>query len=141
MNKTLEQIKKGLEHCAVGRCGEECPYFTEIDLPFGHEQGCDDGLLPDALAYIQQLESNDSQVKKALSDNGFASLEAFLQAYNQVKAERDAAIKDIPRACAYCKHYVHKKTHLCRSKYPCAHVSGVNTRWEWRGVQEGGKIG
>ena len=53
----------------------------------------------------------------------------------KIAKERDAAVKDIPRACGYCKHYVHSKM-LCRSKYPCAHVSGVNTRWEWRGVCE-----
>lgn len=52
-----------------------------------------------------------------------------------VKRERDAAIKDIPRACGYCKHFV-PKTYNCKSKKPCACISGVNTEWEWRGVQE-----
>ena len=51
-----------------------------------------------------------------------------------VKRQRDAAIKDITRACGYCKHYVYGKTHLCRSKKPCANISGVNTAWEWRGL-------
>ncbi len=50
--------------------------------------------------------------------------------------ERDAAIADIPRACGYCKHYV-DSTNQCTNSLPCACVSGVNTRWEWRGVKEG----
>lgn len=59
----------------------------------------------------------------------------------KIEKERDAAIKDIPRACGYCKHYLHSKTHLCRSKKPCSNISGINTEWEWRGVCEenGGK--
>lgn len=144
--KTPDEIKNGLEHCTVGRCGEECPYFTEIDLPFGHEQGCDDSLLPDTLAYIIDLEANDSQVKKALSDNGFASLEAFLQAYNQVKKERDAAVADLYKMCGECAC----DTLCCNyCKYQeddlqCHHDCKMYTKewdWQWRGVQEGGKIG
>lgn len=87
MNKTPEEIKKGLWHCMnVPGCGG-CAYWEGVETCCKVEA--------DALAYIQQLESNDSQVKKALSDNGFASLEAFLQAYNQVKTERDAAIEEL----------------------------------------------
>lgn len=77
--KTSEKIKKGLERCAAHECGWECPYFTIIDLPSGDELGCyDDGLLPDALAYIQQLE-----------------------------AERDAAVRDLNNnwKCAICKRF------------------------------------
>lgn len=88
--KTLDEIKKGLEHCAVGNCGCECPYFTQIDLPFGDEQGCDDSLLPDALAYIQQLET-----------------------------ERDAAVSDLKKhvGCAVCKHYKTGAHGICLECY------------------------
>ena len=60
----------------------------------------------------------------------------------RVKKERDAAIEDIPRACGYCKHFI--VTHNgCTPDYDCAqngcmNVSGINTGWEWRGVQEDG---
>jgi hypothetical protein len=134
--KTPDKIKKGLEHCIFGPCGRECPYFIKIDLPFGDEQGCDDSLLPDTLAYIIDLESNDSQVKKALSDNGFSSLEAFLQAYNQVKAERDAAISDMGtlaehqlNPCDICKH-------LEPCDKPCERALQMEECFEWRGVCE-----
>ena len=97
--KTTEEIKKGLECCAMSVC-DNCPYK---DCESYDE--CTGELTADALACIKQLER-----------------------------ERDAAIKDIPRACGYCKHYAHRKTHECHSKVPCANVSGVNTRWEWRGL-------
>jgi len=87
-------------------------------------------LLKESTAYIQQLEEKYERAMenaKILSD-----------AVTQLERERDAAVKDIPHACGYCKHYVHRKTHECHSKVPCANISGVNTRWEWRGVQENG---
>ena len=128
--KTPEKIKLGLRLCTLQTADcKGCPYLHEGSL-------CRERLATDLMGYTCEIESTVSQVKKALSDNGFLSLQAFLQSYNQVKAERDAAIKDIPRACGYCKHYVHSKTHLCRSKKPCANISGINTAWEWRGVRE-----
>lgn len=68
-------------------------------------EDCSD-LHPDALAYIQQLE-----------------------------AERDAAVKDMPTSCKLCKHF-QPKTCTCKSKKPCARIRGVNTEWQWRGVQK-----
>ena len=75
---------------------------------------CSEGLCIDALAYIERLE-----------------------------AERDAAIKDIPRACGYCKHYndppkIEDTKHGMKVSYcekECRHISGVNTGWEWRGLK------
>ena len=69
--------------------------------------------------------------RKAVHEDALALIENLI-------AERDAAIADIPRICACCKHYVHKKTHLCRSKTPCANISGTNTAWEWRGAKMDG---
>ena len=60
----------------------------------------------------------------------------------QLEAERDAAIKDIPRACGYCKHYYNPpvfeetalgiKVSYCEKD--CYNVSEVNAGWEWRGA-------
>ena len=63
-------------------------------------------------------------------------LESVKRELETVKRERDAAVRDIPRACGYCKHYAHRKTHECHSKKPCANISGVNTAWEWHGLCE-----
>lgn len=40
----------------------------------------------------------------------------------------EAALKDIPRACGYCKHYPDNCDGL-----DCKNISGINTAWEWRG--------
>lgn len=86
--KTPDKIKKWLEYCVciddLDTC-QECPYYGVY--PKGT---CIYTALKNYVAYVRHLESSNAQVKKALSDNGFASLEAFLQSYNQVKAERDA---------------------------------------------------
>lgn len=93
--KTPEETKKGLECCVFDDVENRYPNCS--GCPYENHTNCENRLRSDSLAYIQQLESSYSQVKKALSDNGFASLEAFLQAYNQVKAERDAAIEELER--------------------------------------------
>lgn len=66
-------------------------------------------LLADALAYILQLER-----------------------------ERDAAVQCIPRACGWCKHVIDyglSNTPGCKNP-ECRNISGINTGWQWRGVQE-----
>ena len=57
----------------------------------------------------------------------------------QLEAERDAAVALIPRACAYCKWYgtKHGGFHQdCKNPNGCRNVSGINTGWQWRGVQK-----
>lgn len=93
-------------------CSEDgckrCPYEEDCNMADGFSV-----LAYDALAYIQQLER-----------------------------ERDAAVACIPHACGYCKHFI--ITHNgCTPDYDCArsrctNISGVNTGWEWRGVQNDG---
>ena len=62
------------------------------------------------------------------------------EAMQRLARERDAAVACIPHACGYCKHFI--ITHNgCTPDYDCArsgctNISGVNTGWEWRGVQE-----
>lgn len=55
-------------------------------------------------------------------------------------AERDAAVADIDRYCATCKHFLifHNE---CTPDYDCdnpecKNISGVNTGWQWRGPQK-----
>ena len=84
---------------------------------------------------IDTLDQHAIRLHAALTEyeRENARLKAELET---VKRERDAAVRDIPRACGYCKHYAHRKTHECHSKKPCANISGVNTAWEWRGLCE-----
>lgn len=60
-----------------------------------------------------------------------------LRIIQQLEAERDAAVKDIRTSCKLCKHF-QPKTCTCKSKKPCACIHGVNTEWQWRGVQKEG---
>ena len=84
---------------------------------------------------IDTLDEYATRLHAALTEyeRENARLKAELET---VKRERDAAVRDIPRACGYCKHYAHRKTHECHSKKPCANISGVNTAWEWHGLCE-----
>lgn len=58
--KTPEEIKKGLKHCCNDAPCLECEYADQRDRRYT----CEDALLADALAYIQQLEA---QVPKWIS--------------------------------------------------------------------------
>ena len=69
-------------------------------------------------------------------------IELLVGALRDALAERDAAIKDIPRACGYCKHWIsppriekteHGTVSISCENEKCYHISGVNTGWEWRG--------
>lgn len=77
--------------------------------PYNPNKDCGHDLYSDALAYIQRLER-----------------------------ERDAAMQCIPRACGYCKHVIDyglSNTPGCKNP-ECRNISGINTGWQWRGVQE-----
>ena len=112
--KTPEEIKKGLEGCGGldGDC-ENCPYDEQTIY-------CNDRLMRDALAYIQQLESRLAQAER----------------------ERDAAVYDLSDSCQKCK-FVRKTFDVspCEDcfqrdgKYPWSPM--VRTKFEWRGVCPG----
>lgn len=80
----------------------------------------------------EQLQSSMDQVQKALQDNGFQTFEELLQAYSQVKRERDAAVEDLRAGhrCFVCKLFFHNGGRCSGGRY-C-----VPLNFEWRGVQE-----
>lgn len=104
-----------------------------------------DEIQKDALELIRQTDASYRRLCKALCGKGNATLEELLHGASQVKAElaavkreRDAAVRDIPRACGYCKHYEitfngATPDHDCKNP-ECYNISGVNTGWQWRGV-------
>lgn len=128
--KTPEEIKKWIVCCLAERDAcDECPYIHE---------SCHEQPLNDALTYIRQLESNYSQVSKALCGKENATLEEILLAVSQVKAElaavkreRDALYCDLSTradACDVCKHG-------CLYKYDCEELfGGDGCSFEWQGV-------
>ena len=107
---TPDEIKKGLEYCVQLACPlEECPYYDA--------ESCAQDKTYDALAYIQQLETERHQL---------------LTKCERLERERDAAVADLSevvtmlvlygRDCNYCKH---RKNRVCD-----------NCHFEWRGVKE-----
>lgn len=122
MNRTPEEVKKGLECCLEEHACVRCPY-----------DDCDEGWHcvverdEDALAYIKQLEDGAANMAKIIES-----------AYKQ----RDAAIEDLRGRCFAC---VHAKPHdkyltLISCPHTAAAIGGKGKRdcayWQWRGVQE-----
>lgn len=61
--KTPENIKMGLKRCyKAGSCLEDCPY-GKLDFPECVIVKCDD-----AIAYIQQLESDNAQLHRCIEN-------------------------------------------------------------------------
>lgn len=114
--KTPEEIKWGLDYCrSVYGLRMNCH-----SCPYDGEMLCGAVMLEDALAYIQQLESE---------------LEA-------VKRERDAAVRELPHNCWNCMYHLDKPIeetddcgrtiHIYCSADYC--FPDENSSWEWRGV-------
>ena len=107
--KTPDEIKKGLECCLKLKTNcSLCPYAPNVD------GDCMNGLVPDALAYIQQLER-----------------------------ERDAAVGLVKElgTCNCCKHdsfcpHTIPDCMNCKDiRCPC-YSCGHQSNWQWRGVQK-----
>lgn len=115
MNKTPDEIKKGLAVCATldGDC-ENCPYDD------GKQLTCVDRSRRDALAYIIQLESDNETLKgslemwKSVAFSPGAVEDMARENYRlterlaQVERERDAMSYDMHQLqgalCAYCEN-------------------------------------
>lgn len=105
--KMPNEIKKGLECCANAMMKQSCvgcPWFKTGD------EFCNETVMLDALAYIQQLETELAAVKR----------------------ERDAAIADLELCgiCKVCKHMATKCDDCRRCKLRIAFCD----KFEWRGV-------
>ena len=119
MQKTPDEIKKGLECCMdYQNCTEgedpQCPYYDA--------QRCMEALLADALALIQQLQAENAEKDARI---------------HQLEAERDAAVKALKDfgGCMACK-----SANVLKRDSPCKEciLDGQVTRdyWIWRGVQK-----
>lgn len=143
--KSHDDIKKGLECCAASYadCHKECPYKLDCD---GSQ------ILKDALALIQQLESDKQQLEGMLAhmnqlrDAAAGRALEMEERVHQLEAERDAALADFKLyrernikgecgvyACDLCKRGGRYED-WDEIKCPTG-CSGVS-HWEWRGVQK-----
>ena len=128
MTRRPDEIKKGLECCAQSKCGlGECSYYR-----LGGGSKCIPAMCADALTLIQQLQDDNAQQARCI-ENMTDKLNAMNDEVAKLQAERDAAVKDIPRACGFCEYYDADED-TCGYQGCCFPVSGVNTAWQWRGV-------
>ena len=116
--KSADEIKKGLACCTHNSGCDACPY-RDISV------GCRPARNADALALIQQIEVDNSQL---------------LNYIRLLQAERDAAVLDMEgwgRNCEICKYLDNSY-----GEDPCPTVEeldkrdGYCPRWQWRGVQK-----
>lgn len=127
--RTPEEIKRGLECCDVKHSCFECPYRS-----YGRK--CPEYLAIDVLDLIQQLERERDEARNDLDALNYANTELH-SAYEAMKRERDAAIKDIVRTCQKCKHRENRflkdgqLDDLCGT---CIYNNMCN--WQWRGVPQ-----
>lgn len=150
--KSPDEIKKGLScHMTCNRSCEGCAYN---DMPEITNRPCTDSLCTDALALIQQLESDKQQLEGLLNhmnqlrDAAAGRALKMEERVQQLEAERDAALADFKLyrernikgecgvyACDLCKRggrYEDWDEIKCPTG--CTGVS----HWEWRGVQKEG---
>ena len=142
--KTPEEIKKGLECCA----SEYTPETYCDGCPYGRMGICGNSMLVDALALIQQLERERDEVRNDLDTLNYAVTELH-GAYEAMKRERDAAVKDMKDAtwcgCHVCGHYYRPdpavREYACRKfgsfkehDYIADDGSMFCGAFEWRGV-------
>lgn len=94
----------------------------------------DNKLLQDAVDQWELVAASPGAVEDMARENT-----ELREKVEQLQAERDAAVACIPRACAYCKWYGTKHGGFfpdCKNPNGCRNVRGINTGWEWRGVQK-----
>lgn len=137
MNRTADEIKKGLECCnrTFDAC-HKCPYDT-VDEGWG----CTVAKNADALALIQQLESDKQQLEGMLThmnqlrDAAAGRALKMEERVHQLEAERDAAVDDMTEMAQYVSDDVCTWCDQCECERGCM-GTGANSGFNWRGVQK-----
>lgn len=156
MPKTPDEIKKGLECCSAANCTWDngCPY--RLSHHCAHE------LKADALAYIQQLETDGNAALAQMIDEAcdkISTLEAELsdernnhqhtidiaeRQKEQIKKlknvvvrlnnERNQAVSELVGTCQVCLWEGTEKCASCHFNTEAWNVHESN--WQWRGEQK-----
>ena len=147
--RTPEEIKRGLECCKPkwesGRwvtCRDECPFRNEHAF-------CKNVLMACILALLCRFEFERDEARNDLDTLNYANTELH-SAYEAMKRERDAAVRDMRDAtlcgCHVCKHYyrpdANVRIYACRKfgefgKFDYIKDDGSMFcgAFEWRGVE------
>ena len=108
MERTPDEVKKGLGYHGWTLCDNDCPYGGFK----GSGYDCSTELCGDALVLIQRLEAQNAELSGKIG---------------RLQAERDAAVKSLRGRCFECKH---NKTSVCLI---CSKDKELKY-WQWRGV-------
>lgn len=129
--KTPDEIKKGQKtRCNAKNVCYECEFSN--------------GFMCYAVTRIQPLKSAYGQVGKALCGKENATAEEIIAAFDQVKRERDALLKDLKATdpCNNCKNSCTARGcdgECCRCDHwemcPCLGCD-TDRHWEWAGIKE-----
>jgi hypothetical protein len=130
--RTPEEIKQAA-HCVAwdeSHC-DDCAYRTYED--------CSASAVADLLMYVQQLERERDEARNDLDTLNYANTELH-SAYEAMKRERDAAVKQLRkggRACNTCKFSedIPENDKICEE----CRLTGTKllySNWEWAGPQE-----
>jgi hypothetical protein len=136
MNRTPDEINKGLECCGTGAFGnhKDCPY----DIA---EPKCMQNLLADALALIQQLQAENTEKDARIQqlESGLLAQAGVIatmgERIQQLEAERDALLD-------YLKNTTFAPCDICKedsSPMVCKRLREVGLPcFEWRGLHKEG---
>lgn len=129
MQKTPDEIKKGLECCISDTygCNEKCPYFNSLS----NGVDCAVKMHADALALIQRLQDENAQLNRCI-ENMTDKLNAMNDEAAKLQAERDAAVADVALFpdCCTCKYDPRKKGYIPNDCDDCIE----HCNYKWRGV-------
>ena len=127
--KTPDEIKKALRICS-GKLLDYCDACNYCN--WSSDCACNSRMCADALDYIQELENHIGELTEKVAQ------------LDHVTRERDALLEIVKELgeCNYCKHNsycphtipdcMNCKDENCKC-YSCGHQS----KWQWRGEQEG----
>lgn len=139
MQKTREEIKDGLYWCSQhvdSMDCEKCSYYNNKD--------CVDNMCSDAAGLVKQLEAEleDMTARYKIADDCAKKKgemnEKLYAELTAVKAERDAAVRDVRKWCCTCKHCAKEVREAPCNSCRRNGQGGTEECWQWRGVQKEG---
>lgn len=82
---------------------------------------------------LEQLADEDNCDVLDYIGDAVTAITELIERAEKAERERDAAVREIPKICYYCKH--RKGWKVC-SDYSGNENAETCEKWEWRGVQE-----
>lgn len=129
-----EEARKAVESLRICHSNEDCRDCKFIDSD-KDEMSCVNVLFTKTADLIESLSATCDQLTDALKTRGFENIEAVFAEMDQVKMERDAAVKHLGEValCQDCAHYTHNGGNCSGELFCKSHETGFN--WQWRGVE------